>query len=99
MVGTRTLGLLQSLDGAQRLWRETMGKSLRQHLCAMNVNFELQLMVSGPRDVALVLQDGTMQVARSGQRVPTERHGSIEVPEQPPPIAEPPKRSLQLPEP
>ena len=40
------------------------------------------MMVSGPRDVALVLQDGAMQVARSGQRVPTERHTDIEVPEQ-----------------
>jgi hypothetical protein len=65
-------------------FRGDNGKVVATTSGAMNVNFELQLMVSGPRDVALVLQDGTMQVARSGQRVPTERHGSIEVPEQPP---------------
>ena len=49
---------------------------------AVDVHFQLQMMVSGPREVALVFQDGAMQVAGSGQRVPTERHTDIGVPEQ-----------------
>ena len=51
---------------------------------AIDVRFQLQMMVSAPRDVALVVQDGAMQVTKSGQRVPTERRSNLEVPEQPP---------------
>jgi len=51
---------------------------------AIDVYFQLQVMVSGPRDVGRVIQDGAMQVARSGQRVPTKRRNDLELSEQPP---------------
>jgi hypothetical protein len=45
----------------------------------IDVRFQLQLM-SGPRDVRLLLQDGTMQVTTSGVGVSTERRGDLDIP-------------------
>jgi hypothetical protein len=46
---------------------------------AVEVHFRLQLM-SGPRDVELLMQDGGMRVAASGVAVPTERRGDLDIP-------------------
>jgi hypothetical protein len=46
---------------------------------SIEVNFTLQLM-SGPRDVALVLQNSEMRVTASGVRVATERRAALEIP-------------------
>jgi hypothetical protein len=45
----------------------------------IEVNFTLQLM-SGPRDVTLVLQNSEMRVAASGVRVATQRRADLEIP-------------------
>src|SRR3954447_8115241 len=45
----------------------------------IEVNFTLQLM-SGPRDLKLVLQNSEMRVTASGVRVATERRTDLEIP-------------------
>jgi hypothetical protein len=52
---------------------------------ATDVSFQIELMNTGPRKVALTLRDGAMLEERTGLRVPTERKASIDVPEMPPP--------------
>jgi hypothetical protein len=46
---------------------------------AVEVHFRLQLM-SGPRDVELLIQDGGMRVAVSGVVVSTERRSDLDIP-------------------
>jgi len=46
---------------------------------SIEVNFTLQLM-SGPRDVTLVLQNSEMRVMASGVRVATQRRADLEIP-------------------
>jgi hypothetical protein len=47
---------------------------------AIEVHFRLQRMVTGPRDVGLVLQGGGIRVIASGARVATERRSNLDVP-------------------
>jgi hypothetical protein len=46
----------------------------------VDVRFRLQLMIVGPRDIDLVIQDGGMRDATSGARVQTERRGNLDIP-------------------
>jgi hypothetical protein len=46
----------------------------------VDVRFQLQLMTGGPRDVDLLLQDGSMRDAASGLRVNTERRDNLHIP-------------------
>ena len=47
---------------------------------AIEVHFKLQLMVSGARDIRLVLEDGGMRDVASGARVATGRRNDLDVP-------------------
>ena len=47
----------------------------------MDLRFRLQMHFGPPRDIALVLENGAMREATSGERVPTGRRSDLRIPE------------------
>ena len=62
---------------AARVTRSTSG--------TIEVSFEIQLMVAGPRVVKLEITDTEMREASTGLHARTERRATLDVPERPPP--------------
>jgi hypothetical protein len=56
------------------------GKVARLGSDAVEVSFQINLMVGGPRHVRLELRDGRMREPSTGLDVPTERRAELDMP-------------------
>ena len=69
-----------SAPPAQRFFART-SQRLRHPQCPSEIDVRFQLpLISGPRDVSLLVLDGTMRVAGSDERVSTGRRDDLDIP-------------------
>jgi hypothetical protein len=62
------------------VFRAQQATVVRTGADGVNVRFQLQLHVGGPRDVVLLLQDGGLRDLASGMRVSIAHRGNLDIP-------------------